>query len=254
MTLPLDDKARAEFLTHAREIVARLEAADDEGFMAALDTLARTRETDLFNELGKLTRSLHETLTGFQLDSRISALAEKDIPDAKERLNYVITMTEQAANRTMDAIEEMLPLAETLGERTEKYASAWKRFRGREMPVDEFRELSRELDGFFEQASTDIQQLRGSLSDVLMAQDYQDLTGQIIRRVITMVQEVEEQLVELIRMAGKRLAPESTEEDAQLKEEDDNRRGVGPAVPGVDKGNLVSSQDEVDDLLSSLGF
>jgi chemotaxis protein CheZ len=254
--MALDDKTRQEFLVHAREIVACLEAADDEGFMAVLDTLARTREVDLFNELGRMTRSVHETLNNFKLDTRITSLAEEEIPDAKERLNYVITMTEQAANRTMDAVEETLPLAEKLGERSEEYLSAWKRFRGREMPVEEFRELSRDLEAFFEQATSDIQSIRSSLSDVLMAQDYQDLTGQIIRRVITMVQEVEDQLVELIRIAGKRLAPEAqkTELSAQEQEKEDNRKGVGPAVPGVDAGDVVSSQDEVDDLLSSLGF
>lgn len=250
----LDDGTRQQLLDLARRAVEMLEQRDDEGFAGLLDELARTRETDLFVELGRMTRSLHSTLNSFRLDSRITALAEDEIPDAKERLNYVITMTEQAANRTMDAIEETLPLAEKLGERAESYRAAWQRFRGREMQVDEFRELSRELDSFFDTSMKDVETIRGNLSDVLMAQGFQDLTGQIIRRVINMVHEVEENLVELIRIAGKRLAPEAMgAADKADQELEDNRRGVGPAVPGVDSGT-VSSQDEVDDLLSSLGF
>ena len=89
-----------------------------------------------------------------------------------------------------------------------------------------------------------------------MAQDYQDLTGQIIRRVITLVQDVENSLVELVRITGQRMQPSAVAEVSAEKEKEKEKdiEACGPAVPGVDKGDIVSSQDDVDDLLSSLGF
>ena len=243
-------------LKHARRLVDLLEKGDAEEAERALDALSVVRENSLFTELGKLTRELHDTLTGFQLDSKISAMAEKDIPDAKERLNHVIIMTEQAADRTLNAVEDSLPLSEQITGRTQQLHDAWTRFRAREMSLEEFREMSRELDEFLGWLVDKSPRLQGNLSDILMAQDFQDLTGQIIRRVIQLVQDVEESLVELVRITGERIKhtvpDERSAEDQEMKGPD--IEACGPAVPGVDEGNVVSGQDDVDDLLSSLGF
>lgn len=83
-----------------------------------------------------------------------------------------------------------------------------------------------------------------------MAQGFQDLTGQIIRKVIALVSDLEEKLVELLRISGR---PQD-EQQAEEKPEAKTPSAHGPAVPGVDKGDLVAGQDDVDDLLSSLGF
>lgn len=248
-----DAEKRERCLVQARALVESLESGDHENCDRILEELSAVRETDLFVELGKMTRDLHDTLNGFQIDTRISNLAEKDIPDAKERLNYVVQMTEQAANKTMDAVERCIPLAETIGRRSTDFKTAWQRFRDREMTAEEFRQLSNELDEFFEQTGGDVDTLRSNLSDVLMAQDFQDLTGQVIRRVTSMVQDVEESLVGMIRIAGKRLAQDGANGASATPQEKDNR-GTGPAVPGVSDVGVVQSQDEVDDLLSSLGF
>jgi chemotaxis protein CheZ len=118
------------------------------------------------------------------------------------------------------------------------------------MTTQEFRDLCRELDVFFSEVSGGARTLNGYLSEVLMAQDFQDLTGQIIRRVITLVQDLEVSLVDLIRLsgppaAGRREADYKTSKVVALS---------GPVVPGVDHGDSVQGQDEVDALLSSLGF
>ena len=85
-----------------------------------------------------------------------------------------------------------------------------------------------------------------------MAQDFQDLTGQIIERVITLVDDMEGSLVDLIRISGENLR----EKEDVVEKQEDLLKGTGPVVPGVDDAaeNIVSGQDEVDDLLSSLGF
>ena len=240
------DQAR---LAQARRLVEEIESGHEEQADQVLDELTRMRESNLFRQLGKLTRELHETLNSFRLDSRLSTLAERDIPDAKERLNYVVTLTEQSAHRTLSAVEESLPAAEVLGRDAVELGGQWRRFRQRELSADEFRELARRLDGFFERTGLDAERLRGNLSEVLMAQEFQDLSGQVIRRVIHLVQEVEESLVQLLRITGAQLLGAS-----ELLPEEESEAGYGPAVPGVDTNEVLSGQDEVDDLLSSLGF
>jgi len=241
------------YLDHARDLVRQLEAGEDDAARATVESLARLRERELFRELGTLTRELHEALKSFKVDTRLGDIAANDIPDARERLNHVIDLTEQAAHRTLTAIESGLPLAEGLAAEAEGLAGRWRRFRQRELSAAEFRELSRDIEAYLGRCGAEAATLQGHLSDALMAQDYQDITGQIIRRVIGLVQEVEDGLVELVRISGHRISEETAAPAARAEGEEADRRGRGPAVPGQD-GDVVSGQDEVDDLLSSLGF
>ncbi|MEJ2687570.1 MAG: protein phosphatase CheZ [Gammaproteobacteria bacterium] len=248
----MDDNwlTRADCLAQARQLVTELEAGNEAGASRLLDDLTRSRDDGLFQELGKLTRELHEALNSFQLDSRVSDLAQTDIPDAQERLSYVITMTEQAAHRTLSAVEEALPVSDELKRDADELLTQWQRFRRRDMSIDEFRALSSTLDDFFSQTSQRAASLSRQLSEVLMAQDFQDLTGQIIRKVITLVKEVEENLVSLVRISGARMKATDIVATTQ-----DDRGCQGPTVPGVDSvADVVSGQDDVDDILSSLGF
>jgi chemotaxis protein CheZ len=239
-------------LEQAKELVAALESDDQEQAELLLDQMALMRDSDLFKELGKLTRELHDSLSGVHADSRIADLAEKDIPDAKERLNYVVTVTEQAAHKTLNVVEECLPVAEKLQAKGNTLHDSWKMFRKKEMSSDDFRALCLELDEYFDEAGDQMKSIHKGLSDVLLAQDYQDITGQIIRRVIGLVQEVEGNLVSLVRITGQKFV--TSGEKPATAEEEDKIKAVGPAVPGVDTSDVVSSQDDVDDLLSSLGF
>jgi chemotaxis protein CheZ len=252
MSVP-DKVAAEESLVQARQLVVELEAGNVDAASQLLDELARQRDTGLFQELGKLTRELHDTLNSFHLDSRIASLTEHDIPDAKERLSYVISMTEQAAHRTLTAVEESLPIAEELQTRASRLQDKWQRFRRKDMDVAEFRALVPEIDSFLELTSGHAGKLNTSLSDVLMAQDFQDITGQIIRRVINLVKDVEDNLVGLIRISGQRMV-QADKPAAKLVGKEDLSRGIGPQVPGLDTADVVQGQDDVDDLLSSLGF
>jgi chemotaxis protein CheZ len=243
-------------LDQARSLVSQLEAGNVTGAEQVIEELGRIREQSLFRELGKMTRQLHDSLTSFALDSRMQSLAESDIPDAKARLNHVITMTESSANRTLTAVEGTLPIAEQLQSSANDLHAKWDRFRNKDMNVDEFRRMSQEIDDFLSVTRDNAGRIHGNLSEVMMAQDFQDLTGQIIRRVINLVQEVEDNLVELIRLSGSVESAAPDKAPAQGKcSDDDLMQGVGPQVPGVgDTAGSVSGQDEVDDLLSSLGF
>jgi chemotaxis protein CheZ len=212
-----------------------------------LDEFARQREQVLFNEIGKLTREFHDALNSFRLDARIANLAEKDIPDARERLHHVVTMTAQSADKSLTAAEESMPLCDSIHNQAVELNSEWERFSNREMSAGEFRGLSSRIAEFFQRVASDTETLRGNLNEVIMAQDFQDLTGQIITRVITLVDEMENSLIDLVRISGQKL----TQPGEEKKEE---QKLAGPVVPGVETEGTVSGQDEVDDLLSSLGF
>lgn len=252
-----DEAGMAVQLDLARRLVQKLEAGDAAGVDEVIRQLRLPYERELFDELGKLTRDLHEALNSFRGDSRLVELTRDEIPDAKERLNYVVSMTEQATHRTLNALDESMPIAESLHSRSLQLAEQWGRFRSRELSVDEFRELAREMDDFLAVSAQETEHLRSTMSEILMAQDYQDLTGQIIRRVIRLVQEVEENLVGLIRLSSARMEPAKAGKSAAAEELDAaDAKGHGPIVPNTQDvvADVVSGQDDVDALLSSLGF
>ena len=233
-------------LDKARALVTALEAGDEARATELMQDLGAVRDSALFEELGRLTRGLHEAINGFLLDERIQRIADFEIPDATERLNYVVQMTEKAAHTTLEAVERAMPLVTALETDAKVLEGDWRRFRERRLDLGGFRELAQRLDDFLERTVREGGELHRLLSDVLVAQDYQDLTGQIIGRVIALVQDVEQRLVELIRLTGSRRELERDPEDSVA--------AAGPAVPGTGAANVVQDQDEVDDLLSSLGF
>lgn len=234
-------------LPHARNLVKALEAEDVEKAQMCLGSLTKIYETDMFKEMGKLTRELHEALNGFQVDNHIIEIAETDIPDAKERLNYVIEMTEKAAHKTLNAVEQSIPICEMIENQTRDIGKKWKRFISRDTTADEFRALSREIDAFMEKSPEDSALLKENLNNVLIAQDFQDLTGQVIRRVIKLVHDIEESLVGFIKISSHIV-------ESEIAEEKNERKLDGPQLPGKEKSDALTSQDDVDDLLSSLGF
>jgi chemotaxis protein CheZ len=243
-----------DLLGNARKLVEELESGNNAGAGETLDTLAKLRETELFQQLGKLTRELHDAMSNVELDQRFSNLATQDIPDAKERLSYVINMTEESANKTLEAVEASLPISEDLQKTSSEIYSDWQKFKSREMSADEFRTMSAKLDVFLPRVNEETEVIHQNLSDVMMAQGFQDLTGQIIRRVIDLVVDVEDGLVELIRLSGVARKNEPEQKDKTDKEKAIDAQG--PAVPNTADvtAEVVQGQDEVDDLLSSLGF
>ncbi len=242
----VDKDSKSDLLKNAKRLVTYLESDDIESADKVLEQLVDFSDSTLFREVGRLTRELHEAINGFLLDAKIADLAQREIPDASERLTYVITMTEKSANTTLNAVEESLPLADELGEKAEALSGKWDLFKGRKLSVDDFRVLSDDLSSFLDLAKDHSKSLHGNLSSVLMAQDFQDLTGQIIRQVITLVTDIEDKLVQLVRISGSKLPVKNYESEHDKLE--------GPVVPGVDQGDVVQGQDDVDDLLSSLGF
>jgi len=239
----VNDKA---LLSKARSLVTALEQGNDVKANGILERIAASREASLFVEIGKLTRGLHNAMLTIRLDARLIGITRTDIPDAKERLNTVITKTEEAAHRTLNAVEELLPIVDTMAINADKILDLHRRQTRETTQFDIAGEGDHPLTDFIVKVKADAQKLNKNLSDVLMAQDFQDLTGQVIRRVIEVVQEVERSLVNLIRIS-------STRRKARVKKSN-GVHAAGPALTMAGEESKVSSQDEVDSLLSSLGF
>ncbi|ALO41474.1 protein phosphatase CheZ [Pseudoalteromonas phenolica] len=247
-------------LEQAKQLVAYLEQGEQDKADELIMEAASKEQSELFAEVGKLTRQLHESLKNFELDTRIADLTTEALPDAKERLNYVMEMTENAANKTMDAVEASLPLAQQLADDLSDIKPIWDRLMRRDIQLGEFKSLCHDLDKFMQGSQSTTDELQGHMTNVLMAQDYQDLTGQVIRRVIELVREVEDSLIHLLTVFGTAEEPQAklkeNIEEVQIAEMDpaDISGPEGPIMNAESREDVVSNQDEVDDLLSSLGF
>lgn len=243
----MQSDAQAAQIEIARSLLTALEQGDETAAKQALASLSETRETELFKEIGKLTRELHDALNNFKIDSRLVDLTQNDMPDTRDRLNFVIDTTEEAAHQTLNHIENTLPLANELQQTAAKLNESWLRFRSREMDAEEFRRLSREIEAYLPTVSQHSEKIHANLSDMTQVQGFQDLTGQVLRQVISLVEEVESNLVRLVKLAG-------AQKNASPAKEVDPIKAEGPQINAKNKTNVVNNQDEVDDLLSSLGF
>ena len=241
----MNNISKKECLARARVLVEQIELADEADAYRVMDEFNSARESAMFQEIGLLTRELHDTLKNFHQDARVTALAEHDIPDIRERLRYVINMSEQAALRTIAAIEQTVPLNESIGDQALALQKEWDRFASNDMETHEFRALTNRLNEYLAQVQISTRQVHANLMDVLVAQEFQDITGQVINRAVSLVQDVETSLVGLIRLSsqsGHVVAPAG-------------RKALeGPQVNTAGKPDVMASQDDVDDLLSSLGF
>ncbi|HEY2591580.1 MAG TPA: protein phosphatase CheZ [Steroidobacteraceae bacterium] len=228
------------------EALAAALARDDEtGFLAVLDDIMSARKPVLIGELRDLTCNLQVALERFRLDARIADFAEKEMPDARLRLAHVLKLTDEAAHRTLDLIERSGPPAERTANSVQALGAPWKLFRERRIELKEFHELLKRMDAFLPTALTDAELIRRNLNEMLLAQAYQDLTGQIIRGVIELVREIEAALAELARLSG---GEPGTSDPAPR-----SSHGEGPTVPGVTQGEIAAGQQDVDALLSGLG-
>jgi chemotaxis protein CheZ len=245
MTTGITTPLREEFGATIAALSDALAAGDEAVFYAELDALLQRRERMLFVDLRKLTGDLQSALQRFRVDSRLADLAEKDVPNAKLRLDHVLKLTDEAAHRTLDLVEQSGPLAERTGRSAQGLIEAWQQFRERKIAVEDFHRMVREMDAHLQATGADMGKVRENLSQVLLAQGYQDLTGQILRGVMKLVSELEIALVDLVRLSrsGTRSRPVS----------DETRRGFGPPIPGINSGPSVSGQQDVDALLSGLG-
>ncbi|MEK8090544.1 protein phosphatase CheZ [Thermithiobacillus plumbiphilus] len=237
---------KQEIREHLTALNAALDQDDQDAIAESLKALARVHDRDMFQELGRMTRDLHQSIQELSFDPGLKDLAENELPDAKARLQHVIDMTEKAAHRTMNAVELLIPLQDPAIQEAEVLLDAWSKLYSREMAPQDFAGFAQGMQSYLERARQDSEFTRTHLTEIMMAQEYQDLSSQIIRRVIQLVQTVEEQLVHLVQAFALKSNRETPERQGEKLE--------GPQIDPKSRTDVVSSQDEVDELLSSLGF
>lgn len=216
-----------------------LEAGDADSFDAALAGFDQARGAQVTLQVRRVATGLQTALDRFRIDSKLIDLAQRQVPDARHRLAHVLRLTDDAAHRTMDLVEQCGPLADKTAEEAERLLAQHR-------ADGSAPSLEPQILAFLQSAGVSMAAVRSNLSEVLLTQGYQDLSGQIIRGVMTLVSELEEALGELVRIAG----PSDWTPRAAVGA----ARGHGPVVPGVNHGPAVSGQQDVDALLSDLGM
>lgn len=205
--------------------------------------LDHTQHDELLARVGHMTRLLHDSLRGLGLDKLLERAAE-DIPDARDRLDYVAKLSERAAQRVLNATDAAIPLQEHIQDGALVHASAIETLLASDADLEAYRKQLRETLVYLQTSSQAGKDTKVHLLDIMMAQDFQDLTGQVIKRVTELAQNLEQQLVQLLI----EYSPD------QIKRPQQDGLLNGPQVNPEGKTDVVANQGQVDDLLDSLGF
>ena len=220
-------------------------ASDDEGTPTGEAFVGdeNNPSDQVINKIGHLTRSLHDSLRELGYDKNLEKAAST-IPDARDRLNYVATLTQQAAEKVLNATEAAQPVVEKIEVESQRLGREWQKLLDKQLDVDQFKSLVMQTHAFLVDVPKQTKATNAYLMDIMMAQDFQDLTGQVIKKIVDVTQQMEKQLVELLVENP----PSTASPDAYA--------GLlnGPVINAAGRTDVVTSQDQVDDLLESMGF
>lgn len=199
---------------------------------------------DLIHRIASLTRMLRDGMRELGLDQAVKEAAAA-IPDARDRLRYVANMTEQAANRVLNATDAAGPIQDAMEKSARGLDQRWQSWFDHPLELADAKQLVKDTRAFLADVPRQTQATQSHLMEIVMAQDFQDLTGQVIMRMMDVVGTIERELLQVL-LDNADLSPERREEVNSLLN--------GPQVNPEGKSDIVTSQDQVDDLLASLGF
>lgn len=202
-----------------------------------------TSHDEVLSRIGHMTRALHENLRGLGLDKLIEKAAS-DIPDARGRLDYVARLSEDAAKRVLDATDAANPLQDGIDGAAGELAGEWQAMLATPDLPPALRALAERTVASLDASRAAANATKGHLMDIMMAQDFQDLTGQVIKRITGIASNLEQQLVQVLVD----FAP------AEVRRELENGLMNGPQINPEGNNDVVGDQAQVDDLLDSLGF
>lgn len=246
--LPQKDVYVEEVLNVIKEFMLTLTKGDISHAQDILLLLAEQKhQAGIFDEIGAIARDLHNSLKNFMdtIDSALREMVEDRIPDSGNRLEHILQLTERAANTTLTHVEAMQS-------RNREESDNISRLRENLLKLnaigEQARERLKESRDTLENLNASIKKNHDDLITVLTAQDYQDLTGQIILKIIKILKDLELKLVNVIRTFGMKVEKHK-KKISQQQEKDEL---YGPAYKG--KEGALHSQDDVDDLLAEFGF
>jgi len=198
-------------------------------------------DNPMFERLGGIVRLLHDSLRELGYDKALTE-ASTQIVDAQDRLEYVASLTEQAANKVLNTLDDGMPAQDVLSKKSKEMEDRWAELFAGKLSIDQFKTLAGDSRAFAQAVSEATEAEKARLLEIMMAQDFQDITGQLIKKVVTITKTVEQELAQLL----KDNAPAEVREKIAQKEVS---LMSGPSAPSV-----ALNQDSVDDLLADLGF
>jgi chemotaxis protein CheZ len=202
----------------------------------------------MYERLGSLVRMLHDSLRELGYDKALSE-ASAQIGDAQDRLEYVASLTEQAANKVLNTLDEGMPAQDDLSKQAAGMATRWDDLYAGKLSIDEFKALAGDSRQFAKMVSDATEKEKARLLDIMMAQDFQDITGQLIKKVVVITKTVEGELAQILRDNAPAEMREKLAQKQQAAEAAPQTLMQGPSVP-----TAALDQDNVDDLLAELGF
>lgn len=197
---------------------------------------------DVHYKIGVLTRQLHNSLNELGYADRLRG-SVGELPDAQSRLSYIARLTGEAAEKVLGQVEVTQSQQDSLAERTRAMRA--------DLIKDPVAAVAKgQIMNFLQEVEEGTKRTGSSLTEIMMAQDFHDLTGQVIARVVALAADLETQLVDLLIQTS----PESEPSPALAPVEQQQAKLAGPVVDPENTQDVVTSQSQVDDLLASLGF
>lgn len=215
----------------------------------AADEAADEHEKNMYERLGGIVRVMHDSLRELGYDKALTE-ASSQIVDAQDRLEYVASLTEQAANKVLNTLDDGMPAQDKLSKQAKDMETRWADLFAGKLSIDEFKALAGDSRQFAQLVSEATEAEKARLLEIMMAQDFQDITGQLIKKVVNITKTVENELAQLLRDSAPADVKEKlAQKQAAQEQEQPAVLMSGPSVPTV-----ALDQDSVDDLLADLGF
>ncbi|MDE2118476.1 MAG: protein phosphatase CheZ, partial [Betaproteobacteria bacterium] len=197
----------------------------------------------VIDRIGHMARTLHDTMRELGHDKNLERAAPS-IPDAGNRLNYVATMVEKATERVLNATDAAQPVVEKIEIESQRLAREWQKLFDKKLDVEQFKGLVMQTHAFLADVPRQTKATNAYLMEIMMAQDFNNLTGQAVKKVVAVMQQTEKQLLELL-VENNPSTANSAAYAGMLN---------GPEVNTAGRTDAAISQDQAEQLLGSLGF
>jgi chemotaxis protein CheZ len=234
------------------QVAANTAPAPTPAAVPAMPTVAADSGGDehaksMYERLGGIVRVMHDSLRELGYDKALTE-ASSQIVDAQDRLEYVASLTEQAANKVLNTLDDGMPAQDLLSKQAKDMENRWADLFAGKLSIDQFKALAGDARQFAQLVSEATEAEKARLLEIMMAQDFQDITGQLIKKVVNITKTVENELAQLLRDS----APDEVKE--KLAQKQAAQEQPAPLMSGPSVPSAALDQDSVDDLLADLGF